>query len=43
MIMKFVGAIFAPKQPRHYTGRHRANRGIRDLPVSRDEVAGLVS
>jgi len=24
MLTKFIGAVFAPKQPRGYTGRHRA-------------------
>jgi hypothetical protein len=26
MIVKWMGALFAPKYPRHYTGRHRAPR-----------------
>jgi hypothetical protein len=24
MLVKWMGALFAPKYPRHYTGRHRA-------------------
>jgi hypothetical protein len=24
MLVRLVGAVFAPKYPRHYTGRHRA-------------------
>jgi len=24
MIVRWMGALFAPKYPRHYTGRHRA-------------------
>ena len=24
MFLRLIGAVFAPKYPRHYTGRHRA-------------------
>jgi hypothetical protein len=24
MLTRWMGALFAPKYPRHYTGRHRA-------------------
>ncbi len=24
MLLRLMGAMFAPKYPRHYTGRHRA-------------------
>jgi hypothetical protein len=31
MIVKWMGAVFAPKYPRHYTGRHRAPRAWRPI------------
>jgi hypothetical protein len=35
MLVKWMGALFAPKHPRHYTGRHRAPRmwWSSDFPV----------
>ncbi len=29
IIAKFMGALFEPKFPRHYTGRHRARLRLR--------------
>jgi hypothetical protein len=42
MLMRFVGAVFAPKFPRHYRGRHRASlllvglRGLAAAAISGD-------
>ncbi len=40
MIVRWMGTLFAPKYPRHYTGRHRAPRNWR--PAERYE-SDLVS
>gem|GEM_PF-4599533 len=42
MIMKFVGALFAPRYPRHYTGRHRASRSLRELTSGRPDWDDLI-
>ncbi len=33
MIARFMGALFAPKSPKFYTGRHRAPARFRISPV----------
>jgi hypothetical protein len=34
MLGKWMEALFAPKYPRHYTGRHRAPRFARPTEVA---------
>ena len=40
MLTRWMGALFAPKYPKHYTGRHRAPRLWRPVTagVSVDEI-----
>jgi hypothetical protein len=40
MLVKWMGTLFAPRHPRHYTGRHRAPRVTQpnDLTVTPAEA-----
>jgi hypothetical protein len=37
MLVRLIHAVFAPKYPRHYTGRHRIPRQRRPSPAFVDE------
>jgi len=37
MIRRLLGAVFAPKYPRYYTGRHRAPGTLWSVPRQRRE------
>jgi hypothetical protein len=37
MMIRLLGTLLSPKQPRHYTGRHRATRTLRPMATPTEQ------